>query len=237
MQKVSVTVRRNLFLVTLNIFKKFSPLLLWMISGTWWTLRILSWEGKERQQREEHQRMLKWDNVAHKPFSSSKSHLKLAHWGQSWINPTATRLAHVSCTLHSTGTTFWTVNTPDTHTLDCQKTEWREEYRRGKRNLTGTGNAESNLSVIRDVKKMARRWLRGVVRKKECKLIGLCLFILDMLLNQTWQVWRGEGEWECLKNMPSLHKGFLVFCMHLAASVFVYSELRCAVALYLPWGP
>lgn len=162
----------------------------------------------ERQQREREQwTEHNWTSVSHNSLNFSTSHLKLTHWGEKQKTileqPTETCFLHPSLAEPSG---WWS------HiTLDRQKTKWVEEWERGKGNPTRTGNAASNLSVIRDVR--IRGWLHGGVRKREGKPIGLCLFISDTLLNQSWQASNWEGgfdwgdSWECLKNMTGLHSG------------------------------
>lgn len=72
-------------------------------------------------------------------------------------------------------------------TLLCQKrhSEGRWGGRGAKGNPMRIGNAASNLSS--GMLEVARRWLRGAVRRKVGKLIGGWLFIPDTLIKQTWQ--------------------------------------------------
>lgn len=142
----------------------------------------------EREQKEGEQwRMLNWANVVH---NFSQSHLKWAHWGKKekiLQQPAGTCFLHPS--LH------WQNLLDGEHTW--HSTAKRRSEGRSERGAKGIQRGQEMLRAIylsSEMLEIARRWLHGAARKREGKLIGLCLFIPDTLLNQSWQASKRRGR-------------------------------------------
>lgn len=165
---------------------------------------------------------------------------------KSYTNP----LGRVSYTLHYTGTTFWMVNT---HGTQPPKDGVRGGVRKG---IQWGQEMLWAIYLSSEMLQIARGWLHGAVRKREGKLIGLCLFIPDTLLNQSWQAWKREKESlmgeiaeNASKNMTGLHNGtdkalffFNTQCISwrevLGCDCICASWAQvCVVVLFLPRGP